>query len=265
MTEEVELPWGLPLRVRPAEVIGRAIWTTGVYDLAVSEVLWRLSDPGETAVDAGANIGYMTSLLAARVGPSGVVYAYEPHAGVFAELLANVGLWEGRRSARLRTRQVGLSDSARDAVLVEGPEFERNRGTARVADAAPDAARIQLTTLDQEIGPDVRIGVLKVDVEGHEAPLLRGAHRLLAARAVRDVVYEELSGEESAATSVLRSHRYSVFRILKRVVGPVLARGASRGRFDAFTAQSYLATAEPERAVARLKSRGWRCLRSGAQ
>src|ERR1051326_7108633 len=54
-TAEVLLPWGLPFRIRPQEVLGRAIWNTGVYDLAVSEALWRLTRPGETAVDAGAN------------------------------------------------------------------------------------------------------------------------------------------------------------------------------------------------------------------
>src|SRR5580704_10103514 len=48
---EVLLPWGLPFRIRPQEVLGRAIWNTGVYDLAVSEALWRLTDPGETVVD----------------------------------------------------------------------------------------------------------------------------------------------------------------------------------------------------------------------
>ena len=49
---------------------------TGIYDLIVTEILWRLINKGEIAVDVGANIGYMTSLMAAKVASSGKVYSY---------------------------------------------------------------------------------------------------------------------------------------------------------------------------------------------
>ncbi len=45
----------------------------------MSEVLARLIDPGDTVVDAGANVGYMTVLAAAAAGPTGRVVAFEPH------------------------------------------------------------------------------------------------------------------------------------------------------------------------------------------
>ena len=97
-SEEVVLPWGLPIRVFPNETIGSCIWRTGVHDLVASEALWRLLDPGETAVDIGANIGYMTGLMARRAGPRGRVIALEPHPDIFAELQRNVGEW-GRSPA----------------------------------------------------------------------------------------------------------------------------------------------------------------------
>ena len=59
------------MRVRPRETVGHIMWHLGVLDLAASEVCWRLLDPGETAVDVGANIGVMTGLLARRAGPTG--------------------------------------------------------------------------------------------------------------------------------------------------------------------------------------------------
>ena len=67
----VLLPWGVELEVDPRETIGRAIWTTGIYDLAVSETLFRLTRSGDLVVDAGANIGYMSGLLAVRAGVTG--------------------------------------------------------------------------------------------------------------------------------------------------------------------------------------------------
>src|SRR5579872_6967542 len=66
--EEAVLPWGLPIRYHPAEQIGNSIWRLGLYDLCVSETLWRLLDAGETALDVGANFGHMTSVMAVRVG-----------------------------------------------------------------------------------------------------------------------------------------------------------------------------------------------------
>lgn len=69
----VRLPWGLPIRVRPAESIGAVIRHRGVHDLPVCELISRLIEPGELAVDAGANIGQMTGLMAVTAGPRGKV------------------------------------------------------------------------------------------------------------------------------------------------------------------------------------------------
>lgn len=63
-TFQAVLPWGLRMWVRPSEDLGSALWRFGIYDLPLSETIWRLLDPGETAIDVGANIGYVTGLMA---------------------------------------------------------------------------------------------------------------------------------------------------------------------------------------------------------
>ena len=55
------------------------------FDLISCEAIWRLLDEGELALDVGANIGYMTSLMAARLGKNGRVIAFEPHPVLFQE------------------------------------------------------------------------------------------------------------------------------------------------------------------------------------
>src|SRR5260221_9258636 len=90
--ETVVLPWGVSIRISKDEFIGRSIWATGVHDLAVSEAIWRTLRPGDTAVDAGANIGYMTGLMALRTGPRGRVLAFEPHPALFDSLRYNASL-----------------------------------------------------------------------------------------------------------------------------------------------------------------------------
>ena len=62
--------WGISVIADPAKMIGRSLFTTGIYDLAVSEVLARLIEPGDTVVDAGANVGYMTLLAGVAAGSS---------------------------------------------------------------------------------------------------------------------------------------------------------------------------------------------------
>ena len=68
-------PWGLTLRFDPGELHGRAMLTLGLSDLRVNEMIARIVRKGDIAVDIGANIGIMASLMAARSGPSGLVHA----------------------------------------------------------------------------------------------------------------------------------------------------------------------------------------------
>src|SRR4051812_44226471 len=73
------LPWGQRLRTPPRTNIGQQLAVLGVFDLMVTGALWRLADPGETALDVGANIGYMSAVRARGVGRGGRVIGYEPH------------------------------------------------------------------------------------------------------------------------------------------------------------------------------------------
>ncbi len=89
-----------------------------MYDLTVSEAIWRLLDPGAYAVDVGANIGHMTSVMAARVGVTGRVLAWRPHPDIYDELAANVGAWEAEGGgAQVTARQVAFSDRSGTATL----------------------------------------------------------------------------------------------------------------------------------------------------
>src|SRR5262245_4091239 len=74
--DHVRLPWGQTIKVQPREVIGAAIWWYGLFDLIVAEAIFRLLDPGETALDIGANLGQMTSLMRCRAGREGKVHSF---------------------------------------------------------------------------------------------------------------------------------------------------------------------------------------------
>jgi len=261
----VRLPWGMPIRCFAGDAIGLSIQQLGVFDLPVAEVLWRLADPGELALDVGANIGQMTALLARRVGPAGRVIAFEPNAGVRAELAFNVDAWRADPAAApIDVSAAALSDHDGYGELLMPPSFEWNRGIAEVVGPGDprqgERQRIQLARLDTFVPQPAEVGVMKLDVEGHESAVLRGATALLADRRVRDVVYEDHARYPTAVSQLLENLGYAVLAIGATFWGPLIAPASGPSHVPDWESPSYLATREPERARRRLTSRGWRIL-----
>lgn len=263
----VTLPWGAPLRVRHREVIGANIWCYGLFDLIVAEAITRLMDESEVALDIGANIGQMTSLMRCRAGQKGRVHAFEPHPVVFGELDFNMKQTApGLNQAPVELNNFGLSDADGTASLDAGENWEENRGLARVvaggASSGKGTMQIQIKRLDSVLPADVRVGVCKMDVEGHELSVLSGAKRLLAEGRIRDVVFEDFSGYPSPVHQRLLDAGYTLFCLHLSSLRPSLSKPAtSSGSKDGAEAGNYLATREPERAVERFRDWGWQVLR----
>lgn len=259
-----QLAWGMPIEVEATENIGRAVLALGVYDLPVAEVLWRLTDPGEVAVDVGANVGSLFAVLVRRTGPSGQAWAFEAHPGLAERLRSNAARWRGWGDVHVVAEAVSSAPGTVSLVLPDG--FESNRGLARVgaAPGGPGALTVPATTLDERFAAAPRApDVLKVDVEGHEEAVIEGARTLLARGHPRDCVYED-HAHPSRVTRLLEASGFTVFRIERWLSRPALVPSGSRSRGPAWEAPSFLATRAPERARARLHARGWRCLRAAA-
>jgi len=133
---ETVLPWGLKMRFRPQEVIGACIWKLGLYDLCVSETVWRLVEQGDCVLDVGANIGHMTGIMAVRVGAKGIVLSFEPHPEVFEELIQNIKFWEDMPNmGHIVAHNTALSNQYGTALLSVATDFAQNRGTASLETA----------------------------------------------------------------------------------------------------------------------------------
>lgn len=263
---ETMLPWGIAIRSRPADLIGGSISRMGLYDLCVTETLWRLLDPGELAVDAGANIGYMTGVMARRIGSAGTVMSFEPHPEIYGELTSNIELFRSSSNiATIRAFRTALSAIAGTEFLLETDEFAHNRGGASLLD--PTSRRVAKSfavatrRLDDVTDPRVPIGVMKIDVEGHELGVLDGCEERLSRNAIRDIVFEEHRVPPTPVTRRLENHGYEVFRLAKGLLGPIVAPTRKRIN-DPFDTPNYLATVDTHRALERLRPRSWRVLRN---
>lgn len=262
-TAVVALPWGAELECWPADGMGSAILRTGVYDLLATEALFRLTEPGEVTVDAGANVGHMTSALAHAAGPCGRVVAFEPHPAVHAVLRRNAARWRaGGGVASLDLHAAALSEDAGTVTLVSGTDFAANRGTSRV-DAGEDGGGgvrhdVPAIRLDETVTGAV--GVLKLDCEGHEREALRGAASLLDRGMVRDVVFEEFGPYPTSVTDLLEEAGFEIVALAERLTGPVVLSPAAP-RASRWDPPVLVASRDADRVHERMRGRGWRALR----
>lgn len=144
---------------------------------APTRLLRDLVPPGRPAVDAGANIGLYSHVIALRAS---VVHAFEPNPQVFPRLAAMAG-------PRIRPYAHALSDAEGRAKL-SVPQGSAGEASLHKASATGEMYEVECMTLDS-LGLD-DLGFMKVDVEGHESAVLSGAEQTLLR--YRPVLFIEL-------------------------------------------------------------------------
>jgi FkbM family methyltransferase len=255
--EVTTLPWGLELEVQRSDQIGYSIVTGAIFDPPVTEALYRLVTPGATVYDVGANIGYLTSLVAHRAGPAGVVRAFEPHPVVHGLLAANVSRWSSRPVAPVQIRPVALSSHPGTGRLAVDATFDQNMGLASLEARGDDWVEVEMSTLDLEIGSD-RVDVMKIDVEGHEGAVLAGAGALLSDRRVAHVIFEDHDPYPSSVTRIFEDAGYELYALEADLAGIRLVSPVHRGQLSAWPGPSYLATTQLDQVTALMRPRWWR-------
>jgi len=150
----------------------------GLYEVAKADAMRALLAPGATFVDVGANKGDFALLAARLVGDAGRVLAFEPEPGNCHWIERSLEL-NGTRNVRLFP--LALSDEDGEALL----RLSRQSGAHTLLPGLPGRTegelRVRTRTLDgllAELGSP-RIDMLKLDVEGAELRVLRGAARTL--------------------------------------------------------------------------------------
>jgi FkbM family methyltransferase len=258
----VSLPWKVSLEVDLSDAIGKEIFKQRSFDIALSEVAWRLLQPGAKALDVGANIGYLTSLFAVRAGPSGAVHAFEPHPKVQQALTRNIArIGAHPKSAPISMHVCALGDVSGQAQLIETDYFQINRGTARIAEAKNEEGirshPVSMETLDN-LFPNDCFELAKIDVEGFELRVLQGAKRLLREKRIRHVIYEDHDIKSRRLATMLGAEGYSIFSIGYGLLGPKLCELDREIALDrSWESPSFLATIEPVAVKKIMNRRGW--------
>ena len=257
--------FGIPLTVAANDTIGHAIAKTGVYELAVAEALWRLLSHEDTAVDVGANIGFMTALMAKRVGSGGRVFSFEPSEYVLPLLRTNVVACGELTGAAIVLVEAAVADEEGGGMLLMPVGWDDNHGLAFLArgPAADGQVSQSIATcrLDAVLRDVDRVRVMKVDVEGGELEVLRGCGSLLSSRRIDNVLYEDHYPQPSPVTLLLRSYGYETMRLDKGFYGPVVREAVSDSRLDRYSAPTFVASVDGSETRSLLAKSGWRVLK----
>jgi FkbM family methyltransferase len=157
--------------------------------------------PGDTAVDVGAHIGFFTMQMAAAVGPSGRVYAFEP-SDPNADLLER-SIAENRFQDRIVFQRAAVGAAEGSATLTFPAETLNSGGAYLLRDdAVPLEGHLKkdvpLVALDRlALRRPVRF--IKMDVEGAEPQVIAGASRIL--NEDRPLILSELHPTQLARAS----------------------------------------------------------------
>jgi FkbM family methyltransferase len=173
-----EGPW---LRVSGVSALEWQILYGNLKEPATATALKSLLRPGMTMLDVGANIGYYTLLAAQCVGPSGRVVAFEPTPSVVSRIKENV---QFNNFAHVSVFAGAVSDREGTCAFYVNSEQDASEGNSLIQAVVDDGATqivAPQTTLDAEIErlQLKAVHLIKIDVEGNEVKVLRGAKRIL--------------------------------------------------------------------------------------
>ena len=188
----------------------RELWrVSSIYlkETGTVELIRRELHEGDVFCDIGANIGLYSLMAAARVGQSGQVYAFEPLAASFASLVENIRL--NGCCERITPFSLALTD-APGLFPFHYLSLEPGSSGSQLHEAIDDSeTNFQPLVSEMKYGTSVdeliRAGalrhpdVVKIDVDGNEARILRGMRGLLTGERRPRLISVEVNARERQA------------------------------------------------------------------
>ena len=196
----------------PASLIGWAVHFRGAYELSTLGILAALLEPGDGVVEGGANEGYHTAFMAALVGKTGRIWAFEPNPLPRKTLEANTRDWP---FVTIHHEALAAEPAdARDFFIPRSDVPNQGLGGfAHNSTQATEKVTVRIETVDRVIG-EAPVSLIKLDVQGFEHEVMAGAKNIVA-RDLPYVLFESIPWEKSGpeVAAMLRGFGYSLWRV----------------------------------------------------
>ena len=208
-------PWWPEFRLKLNCYRHRGYWYKGrKREHRVMQAITALAKPGDTVIDVGGHIGFVTLHLRGLVGKTGRVVVFEPGPNTLPYLRANIAPFAngelveaacGDQNGEVDFWIEGLSGQ-NNSLNRKYRNFDANR---KKAYSSEDMHRITvpMMSIDSYLAATgLRPSLLKIDVEGAEDLVLRGAERCLAQ--IRPAIIVEVTEHSVEVATLLRRHHY---------------------------------------------------------
>jgi len=181
-------PFGVRLRFRPNDLTCYYFFRKD-YETPLRDLIGALP-AGGVFIDVGANVGNYSILSSRQVGESGLVVGFEPVATTYIRYLNHLAINQARNVIPCN---VAVSATPGSAEMVFSSDSGLSYVGRRESSPGRQSQRCAMVALDDFLPAligDREIDLMKVDVEGAELGVLRGARRLLQTRKVKRLFVE---------------------------------------------------------------------------
>jgi FkbM family methyltransferase len=165
------------------DAVGREILKAGVYEPETATLVQNYLKSGMTFFDIGAHVGQYTLIAAKCIGGKGTVHTFEPDPTTFEWLCRNVAI-NDLKNARLNRKAVDETSGTKRLYLASVRNIGANSLVSRPSTEREAVCFVETVTLDGYMQEHdiLRADLIKIDVEGAELGVLRGARRLLSGK-----------------------------------------------------------------------------------
>lgn len=212
---------GVRLRLtNPLEYQQRTLlYDNAGYEPEVTSAILSVLKEGHTFFDVGANLGYYTLLASKSVGASGRVHAFEPAPAQFEHLRLNTRI---NHADNVVLNNIALAESSGEREMLLSLSWNQGTHSFGATEGPTKAYRVPCATIDEYVATKglKRIDAMKVDVEGAELLVFRGAERTLRSLTVPVIFFEacehharSLGHSTTEVKSFLGQLGYDTFRL----------------------------------------------------
>lgn len=151
-----------------------------IYEAQLTLMYQALLKPGDVAVDGGANRGVHTVEMSRAVGPTGIVYAFEPSPKPSSILIERL-VAGGFSNVALHLSALGRAEQQAEFYHYVGADYQSGlRGRDAVVGGTALKFTVAVTTMDKFVPAERPVRFVKLDLEGGEFDAMRGAERILS-------------------------------------------------------------------------------------
>lgn len=181
-----------------------------IYEIEVVQYLRQVIEGDSVFVDIGANNGFY-SLFVASLSPKSVIYSFEPVPGTFKRLVRNLEI-NNFRNAHIFNLALGSKEG--DA-LISISSIEDGLNSLKEIESVESKIPVHMSTLDNILYPR-KIDIIKIDVEGYEEEVLKGAKKTINENKNIKIIFEHnrvFSGNSDNGINFLTDLGFNIYSI----------------------------------------------------